>query len=125
MIINMRKIFWIYVLIVIALVVGIFSIIEVLRKSHVNTPVVQTTVQAGYKNSTYIINNQAVALVDGHSEMAFATGSASKTVTEYFGNDAVGDLNGDGLPDTAFLITQNSGGSGTFYYVVVALKTTD
>ena len=35
----------------------------------------------------------------------------------------MGDLNGDGLPDVAFIITQDSGGSGTFYYVVAALKT--
>lgn len=43
--------------------------------------------------------------------------------TRYFGNEATGDLNGDGLPDTAFLITQDTGGSGLFYYVVVALQT--
>jgi hypothetical protein len=43
--------------------------------------------------------------------------------TKYFGNEAKGDLNGDGLEDVAFLITQSPGGSGTFYYAVVALKT--
>lgn len=43
--------------------------------------------------------------------------------TAYFGNDATGDLDGDGTPDTAFLVTQQPGGSGTFYYVVVALHT--
>jgi hypothetical protein len=41
----------------------------------------------------------------------------------YFGNDAIGDLNGDRTEDVAFLLTRSSGGSGTFYYVVVALKT--
>jgi hypothetical protein len=41
--------------------------------------------------------------------------------TKYFGNEAKGDLNGDGIPDVAFLVTQQPGGSGTFYYVVVAL----
>jgi hypothetical protein len=44
-------------------------------------------------------------------------------VTQYFGNVATGDLNGDGVPDVAFILTQSGGGSGTFYYVVVALKT--
>ena len=38
-------------------------------------------------------------------------------------SSAVGDLNGDGTPDVAFLLTQSPGGSGTFYYAVVALRT--
>lgn len=33
------------------------------------------------------------------------------------------DLNGDGREDVAFLLTQNQGGSGTFYYIVAALNT--
>lgn len=45
--------------------------------------------------------------------------------TKYFGNEARGDLNGDGLEDVAYLITQDGGGSGTFYYAVVALKTAE
>jgi len=57
------------------------------------------------------------------SQVPAAPGSASMVTTRYFGNEAVGDLNGDGLADTAFLVSQDSGGSGLFYYVVVALKT--
>jgi len=75
------------------------------------------------KNTTYIIEGQTVALVGGRSEVAVVPGSASKTITQYFGNDATGDLNGDGLPDIASLVTQTGGGSGTFYYVVVAFNT--
>jgi hypothetical protein len=45
--------------------------------------------------------------------------------TKYFGNDVSGDFNNDGKKDTAFLITQDNGGSGTFYYIVAALKTND
>ncbi len=43
--------------------------------------------------------------------------------TRYFGYDSKGDLNGDGVEDVAFLLTEDNGGSGTFYYVVVALGT--
>jgi hypothetical protein len=78
----------------------------------------------GYKNATYQIDGTAVTLTNGISEVAAAPGSASKVTTRYFGNDATGDVNADGLPDVAFLLTQDSGGSGIFYYVVVALKTT-
>jgi hypothetical protein len=35
------------------------------------------------------------------------------------------DFNGDGKQDTVFILTQNNGGSGTFYYVVVALSGPD
>ena len=78
-----------------------------------------------YKNATYLIDGKPVTLVDGVSEVETAPGSASKTVTKYFGNEAKGDLNGDGTPDLAFLLTQEGGGSGTFYYVVAALQSAD
>jgi hypothetical protein len=75
------------------------------------------------KNSTFSIDGKEVTLVNGISEVSAAPGSASKVTTTYFGNEAYGDLNGDGSLDKVFLVTQNSGGSGTFYYAVVALKT--
>lgn len=74
---------------------------------------------------TYIINDQPVTLVNGRAETPSAPGSASKVVTQYFGNVATGDLNGDGAPDVAFLLTQSSGGSGTFYYVVATIVAAD
>ena len=80
---------------------------------------------ADYKSVTYSIEGQPVTLVDGYAETATAPGSASKTVTRYFGNEATGDLNGDGVSDVAFVLTQDAGGSGTFYYAVAALKTSD
>jgi heat shock protein HslJ len=43
--------------------------------------------------------------------------------TKYFGNEVLHDFDGDGRDDTAFLLTQQNSGSGTFYYVVVALNT--
>ncbi len=44
------------------------------------------------------------------------------STVRYFGNEASGDLNGDGIPDVGFIVSQDSGGSGTFYYAVAALK---
>lgn len=75
------------------------------------------------KNASYEIEGRSVGLANGVSEVEAAPGSVSKITTRYFGNEATGDLNGDGTPDVAFLLTQNSGGSGTFYYAVVAVKT--
>ena len=76
-----------------------------------------------YKDATYQINGRSITLVNGVYESETAPGSASRIITRYFGNDAVGDLNGDGREDVAFLLMQDAGGSGTFYYVAVALRT--
>ena len=72
--------------------------------------------------ATYVIEDTPVTLINGYAEVSVVSGSASKVVIKYFGNKAIGDVNGDGLPDTAFILTGQSGGSGTFYYVVVAVK---
>lgn len=82
-------------------------------------------VNTDYKNGTYSIEGVPVTLVNGIAETPAAPGSASEIVTKYFGDESVGDLNGDDHPDVAFILTQDSGGSGTFYYVVVALSTTN
>lgn len=86
-------------------------------------PQPEQPVEVDYKNITYTIEGQPVALVGGRAEAPAAPGSAEQVVTQYFGNEATGDVNGDGMPDVAFILTQSGGGSGTFYYVVVALKT--
>ena len=65
------------------------------------------------KNCAYIIEGKNVTLKNGYSE---------DQSTQYFGNEVAADFNGDGIKDTAFLLTQSSGGSGTFYYVVAALS---
>lgn len=75
-----------------------------------------------FKNATYMIEGKTVKLVNGTQEEPLAPGSATKLVTQYFGNEAFGDLNGDGREDAVFLVTQNSGGSGTFFYVLAALN---
>jgi hypothetical protein len=78
---------------------------------------------ADYKNISYKIDGQSILLKNGAAETVVDPGSAEKTSTEYFGNEVRGDFNGDGAQDVAFVLTQDGAGSGTFYYVVAALKT--
>jgi len=73
------------------------------------------------KNATYTIEDEKITLVDGRSEKEITPGSATKIVTQYFGNEVEADFNGDGFEDSAFLLTQDGGGSGTFYYLALAL----
>jgi heat shock protein HslJ len=76
----------------------------------------------GYLEIGYQINGETAILKNGVSEVPITPGSASMTVTRYFGHAVSGDLNGDMRDDVAFLLTQTTGGSGTFFYVVSALK---
>jgi hypothetical protein len=78
---------------------------------------------ADYKNTTYTIDSKLVKLENGVAEVETVPESASKTITRYFGNELKTDLDGDGREDVVFLLTQQTGGSGTFYYAVAALNT--
>lgn len=73
------------------------------------------------RNASFMVNGALIRLVDGVSSATIPNSSA-KATTRYLGGEAEGDLNGDGLEDVAFWVTQDAGGSGTFFYVVVALK---
>jgi hypothetical protein len=70
----------------------------------------QATATADYKDAEFFIEGQRVRLDD---------------TTRYFGNDLKTDLDGDGTDDIAFIVTQQPGGSGTFYYVVAAVQKVD
>jgi heat shock protein HslJ len=76
-----------------------------------------------YKNATYLIGGKDIILVDGYVEEETAPESSSKIITEYFGNEVRTDLNNDGREDVVFLLTQSTGGGGTFFYAVAALHT--
>ncbi len=63
-----------------------------------------------------------VVMVVGKYKVNFFNDKTSvPTGTRYFGNEVKGDFNGDGQEDSAYLFTQDGGGSGTFYYVTVKL----
>ncbi len=76
-----------------------------------------------HKNAEYLIDGQKVQLLNGVSETQAAPGSESKIITRYFGNELKTDLDNDGREDVVFIVTQQTGGSGTFFYVVAALNT--
>ncbi|OGY89101.1 MAG: hypothetical protein A3B30_01225 [Candidatus Komeilibacteria bacterium RIFCSPLOWO2_01_FULL_52_15] len=78
---------------------------------------------ADYKNISYTIDNKTVTLVNGIAETNATPGSDLKTITNYFGNEVRADFNADGREDVAFLLTQDTGGSGTFVYIAAALGT--
>lgn len=113
----MQKLLFLGLLVIIVLVGGFFILNSYIYKEK------QATAVSNYKDGEYLINGQRLKLKDGVAQSEAAPGSAAKVVTRYFGNELKTDLDGDGRDDVVFLLTQESGGSGTFFYVVAALNT--
>jgi hypothetical protein len=114
----MKKAYIVLAIVAAVLVAGYF----VMRPSSTKDNGAQVLGQ-DYKNATYVIEGKSVTLVNGLAETEAAPGSAAKIITRYFGNEVKHDLNDDGREDVALLLTQETGGSGTFFYVVAALNT--
>lgn len=80
---------------------------------------------ADYKDGAYQIEGEIVKLIGGLAEKdppaSGGSSSAARMITRYFGNEITGDFNEDGFEDVAFFLTQEAGGSGTFFYAAAAL----
>lgn len=76
-----------------------------------------------FKDAPFNLNGTLVQLRDGVSQVPTVDNSTATTTTRFFGSEVETDLNNDGKLDVAYLVTQDAGGSGTFYYAVAALKT--
>lgn len=74
------------------------------------------------KNIAYRINDKQFLLIHGFAEEDSAPGSALKDTLTIFGEPAYGDIDGDGDEDALVLLVNDPGGSGTFYYVALALN---
>lgn len=108
------------IIVVTLTIVSYFTVVnyQASKKEATSTPATQTS----YKDTSYMINGTRVQLSNGVSVTEAAPGSASSVTTTYFGNEVIKDLNNDGKDDIVFLLTQSTGGTGTFFYVVAALK---
>ncbi len=85
----------------------------------------QATVATDHKNAEYVIEGERVKLNNSVAETSIDPSSETTVTTRYFGNELVTDLDGDGREDVAFIVTQDRGGSATFYYAVAARNTED
>ncbi len=74
------------------------------------------------RDGLYYISGEPIQLTGGISVLPAAEGAASAITTRYFGNESRGDIDGDGDEDVAFLLTQEGGGSGTFFYLAAAIR---
>lgn len=109
-----------YLLLLIVVIIGVYYIMND-RGSRSDPELDQSTLDP--RNSSFKVANMPVSLTNGLSEVELADVPGAKITTRYFGNDIRHDLNNDGREDIAFMITQSSGGTGTFYFVVAVLDT--
>lgn len=106
-----------------AVVIVLFGILMLLPKSG------PTTNKKDYippparpEDGVYAVDDELVMLKDGKASTPAAPGSAETIDTAMFGVPTYGDLDGDGKQDAAFWLVQTSGGTGTFYYLAVAMN---
>jgi len=107
--------------VVVALIAPCLVACHGVQSAPATAPGVAAAPRSGHKNTEYSIGGQRIRLVAGVAEAPAAPGSAAKIITRYFGNEVWGDLNADGREDVVFLLVQETGGSGTFFYAVAAL----
>lgn len=74
------------------------------------------------RNIAYVIDGEPVLFTDGKAERVVAPDAAAKDLFRIFGEPVFGDLDGDGDADAVMYLTRDSGGSGTFFYVIVAVN---
>ena len=78
-------------------------------------------------NMEYIIDiteSGRADLVNGVYEEAAALESASKIIVRLDDSGASGDIDGNGISDSAVILQAEGGGSGTFLYLAVVLNQT-
>lgn len=84
---------------------------------------VDRTGSSSPNNASYLIDNKQIQLQNGKAEEQAAPGSSSKISTSLFDSNTDWDINGDGQKDAIVILSQETGGTGIFYYAAVAIKT--
>jgi len=73
-------------------------------------------------NMSYTVDGEIFILQNGKAEKEYTSDSATKNTLSIFGQPLYADLDKDGDEDAALLLVNDPGGSGTFYYAVLAIN---
>lgn len=71
---------------------------------------------------TYTIGGESFKLNEGKAEKEYIPGFAGKNKLSIFGEPVYGDLDADGDKDAALWLVNEPGGSGSFFYAVLAIN---
>jgi len=109
----------IYIIVLVVILVGGFY---ALNSYIYNEKQAGDGIAADYKDARYLIEGDLVQLKGGNASTPIYDVPGVKIKTKYFGNEVKADLDKDGDEDVAFLVTREGGGSGTFFYLIAAIK---
>lgn len=101
------------------------TFVNTAQEGSVDIIATSSTATKNYKNGTYTLEGKDITLKNGVAIVEILPQSSSTETIKYFGNEVRGDFDANGTEDIAFLLTKDSGGSGTFFYLTVALLSTD
>lgn len=107
---------------VLLLLVGIF--VSMVYFSQTNNKLIiqpsnKTSDVQDAKNTTYIVDGRLITLKDGSSEIDLGEGGIIST--KLFSSRLIGDINNDTYEDVVVILTQETSGTGIFYYVALAM----
>ena len=75
-----------------------------------------------FKEVTFSLSGEPVSLTNGVAQARSSLGGDALTTITYFGNEVSHDVDGDGIDDMAFLVTQATETGNEYFYLVAALK---
>jgi len=113
----MKKIVGLIVLLLAAGIAGFFALNAYIYNEKQESEVAQQV-----QDLSFFISGEMIDFENGVATAKTSLGGDSETTVRYFGNEIEHDVDGDGVDDIVFLITQETAGSGTFFYAVGALK---
>lgn len=108
---------------ILAVIIILTAAYLALKDTSPNPTPTQNQTSFDTRNSSFKVEGAPVTLVNGIAETGLASIPGAKLTTRYFGNEIKHDFDNDGRDDALFLVTQDGGGSGTFFYVVAVLNT--
>lgn len=106
------------VLIVLIVLVGVIALF---KKPTINNKVALSSGNNPL-NTTYTIGDKEIKLIDGKAEVDIVPGETTKEKVAVFGEPVYGDINDDGLDDAILMLTDDAGGTGTFYYITASIQ---
>lgn len=106
----------------IAAVVAVIALVLTMRSALHKDGDPTDRAPAAAQNITVTIDGEAFDLKDGVAQKPAAPGSAARNTLRVVGAAISGDADDNGRPDAALLLQNDPGGSGTFYYAVLAVN---